>query len=66
MAQEYLTDVIDKRFGDSLAHLLKLVDPERKYPTDINLSKAWSRLTLIEQRSPLPQMARRRILRDTV
>ena len=50
MAQEYLTDVIDKRFGDSLAHLLKLVDPERKYPTDINLSKAWSRLTLIEQR----------------
>ena len=37
MAQEYLTDVIDKRFGDSLAHLLKLVDPERKYPTDINL-----------------------------
>ena len=50
MAQEYLTDVIDKRFGDSLAHLLKLVDPERKYPTDINLSKAWDALTLIEQR----------------
>ena len=59
MAQEYLTDVIDKRFGDSLAHLLKLVDPERKYPTDINLTED-------VPLSPLPQMARRRILRDTV
>ena len=50
MAQENLTDVIVKRFGDSLTHFLKLVDPERKYPTDLNLSKAWSNLSLAEQR----------------
>ena len=66
MAQEYLTDVIDKRFGDSLAHLLKLVDPERKYPTDINLTPHAHRTTEDVPLSPLPQMARRRILRDTV
>ena len=50
MAQENLTDVIGKRFGDSLTYLLKLVDPERIYPADLNLSKAWSRLSLNDQR----------------
>lgn len=50
MAQENITDVISKRFGDSLACLLKLVDPERKFPADISVSKAWTRLTLNDQR----------------
>ena len=50
MAQENLSDVIDKRFGDSLSCFLKLVDPERKYPTGLELSKAWSRLPLTDQR----------------
>ena len=50
MAQENLTDVIDKRFGQSLAYFLKVVDPERKYSADLELSKKWSRLTLTEQR----------------
>ena len=50
MAQENLSDIISKRFGNSLTSFLKLVDPERKYAADINLSKAWSRLTLEEQR----------------
>lgn len=50
MAQENITDVIDKRFGDSLKHFLKLVDPERRYKADLNMSKAWSRLSLNDQR----------------
>jgi len=50
MAQENITDVIDKRFGQSLAYFLKVVDPERKYSADLELSKKWSRLTLVEQR----------------
>ena len=50
MAQENITDVIDKRFGQSLAYFLKVVDPERKYSADLELSKKWSRLTLTEQR----------------
>lgn len=49
MALENITDAIDKRFGDSLTHFLKLVDPERRYKADLNLSKAWSSLSLIEQ-----------------
>ena len=50
MAQENITEVIDKRFGQSLAYFLKVVDPERKYSADLELSKKWSRLTLTEQR----------------
>ena len=50
MAQENLTDVISKRFGDSLASFLKLVDPERKFQVDISVSKAWSRLAINDQR----------------
>ncbi len=50
MALENITDAIDKRFGDSLTHFLKLVDPERRYKADLNLSKAWSSLSLTDQR----------------
>ena len=50
MALENITDVIDKRFGDSLTHFLKLVDPEHRYKADLNLSKAWSSLSLTDQR----------------
>ena len=51
MAQENITEVIDKRFGQSLTYFLKVVDPERKYSADLELSKKWSRLTLEEQRN---------------
>ena len=47
---ETLTEVVEKRFSDSLAAFLKLVDPERKFPIDLELSKAWSRLSLSDQR----------------
>ena len=47
---EILEEVIEKRFSDSLAAFLKLVDPGRKYPINLELSKAWSRLALVEQR----------------
>ena len=50
MALEKINDVIHKRFGNSLTCLLKLVDPERKFSANLELSKAWSRLSLTEQR----------------
>ena len=50
MAQENITDVINKRFSQSLVEFKKLVDPERKYEIDLETSKAWSRLSLNEQR----------------
>ena len=50
MAQENLTEAIDKRFGNSLAAFLKLCDPERRYEVTIVTSKAWSGLTLTDQR----------------
>ena len=51
MAQpENIDDVMSKRMGKSLLYLLKLVDPERRYKADLNLSKAWSRLPLQDQR----------------
>ena len=50
MAQENITDAIDKRFSKSLVAFKKLVDPERKYEIDLETSKAWSRLSLDEQR----------------
>lgn len=50
MAQENLTEVINKRFSVSLVTFKKLVDPERKYEIDLEMSKAWSRLSLAEQR----------------
>ena len=50
MAQENITDAIDKRFSQSLVAFKKLVDPERKYEIDLETGKAWNRLTLVEQR----------------
>lgn len=53
MAQENLTDVIEKRFGDaanSLSEFLKLCDPKRTYDIDLKTSKAWSDLPLPDQR----------------
>ena len=47
---ETITEVVEKRMSNSLVHFKKLVDPERKYEIDLELSKAWSRLTLQEQR----------------
>ena len=47
---ETLSDVVDKRFGKSLLHFLKLVDPERKFGFDTPLVEAWNALTLTEQR----------------
>ena len=49
MALESITDVVEKRFSDSLIAFKKLIDPERKYEIDLETSKAWSRLSLIEQ-----------------
>ena len=50
MAQENITDAIDKRFGKSLVAFKKLVDPERKYEIDLETGKAWNRLSLDDQR----------------
>ena len=36
--------------SNSLVLFMKLVDPDKIYKIDLELSKAWSRLTLIEQR----------------
>ena len=46
---ETLNDVIAKRFGKTLVHLLKVIDPERKYPIDKTLGEAWDRINLTEQ-----------------
>ena len=50
MAQENITDVINKRFSQSLVEFKKLVDPERKYEIDNEMGKAWNALSLVEQR----------------
>ena len=50
MAQENITDAIDKRLSQSLVAFMKLVDPERKYEIDLETGKAWNRLSLVEQR----------------
>lgn len=47
---EAINEVIDKRFGKSLLHFLKLVDPEKKQGFDKSIVEAWNRLTLEEQR----------------
>ena len=47
---EVINDVINKRFSQSLVHLMKVVDPERKYALDQSLGKAWDALSLAEQR----------------
>ncbi len=47
---ETITEVVEKRMSNSLVDFKKLVDPERKYEIDLETSKAWSRLSLTEQR----------------
>lgn len=47
---ETITEVVEKRMSNSLVVFKKLVDPERKYEIDLETSKAWSRLSLTEQR----------------
>ena len=47
---ETLTEVVEKRMSTSLVDFKKMVDPERKYEINLETSKAWSRLTLTEQR----------------
>ena len=47
---ETIDSVITKRFGQTLVHFMKLVDPDRKYSIDRTLADAWDRLTLIQQR----------------
>ena len=50
MAQENITDVINKRFSQSLVEFKKLVDPLRKYGFNAEMVEAWNALTLVEQR----------------
>lgn len=45
-----LENVIVKRFGNSLVHLMKVLDPERKHPIDRTLGTKWDALTLSDQR----------------
>ena len=45
-----LDDVIIKRFGKPLVHLMKVIDPDRVFSIDKNLAEAWDALSLTEQR----------------
>ena len=47
---ETITEVVEKRMSNSLVLFMKLVDPDKIYKIDLELSKAWSRLTLVQQR----------------
>ena len=47
---ESLDDIIDKRFSQSLVHLMKVIDPKRQYVIDQTLGSAWDKLPLVEQR----------------
>jgi len=47
---ETLNNIVTKRFSQTLVHLLRLVDPERKYKIDAVLADYWDRLTLNDQR----------------
>ena len=47
---ESIGEVIEKRFSNSLIKFLKLVDPECRYKPGLEISKAWSKLSLTEQR----------------
>lgn len=47
---ETVNDVLTKRFSQSLVHLMKLVDPNRRYHIDERLGKTWDSLTLNDQR----------------
>ena len=47
---ETIDEALAKRFGRSLVHLMKLIDPERRYSIDEHLGKAWDALPLDDQR----------------
>ena len=47
---ETIDEALAKRFGRSLVHLMKLIDPERRYSIDEHLGKAWDALSLTDQR----------------
>jgi len=47
---ETLNDAIVKRFEKTLVHLMKVIDPLRKYTIDQALGNAWDALSLTEQR----------------
>ena len=47
---ESINDVIIKRFSKPLVHLMKVIDPERKYSINETLGNAWDALSLSEQR----------------
>ena len=47
---ETLNDAITKRFSKPLVHLMKVIDPERKYDIDQTLGNAWDALSLSDQR----------------
>ena len=47
---ETIDDVIVKRFSKSLVHLLKVIDPERRYRIDQTLGEKWDGLELDDQR----------------
>ena len=47
---ETIDEALTKRFSRSLVHLMKLIDPERRYSIDEHLGKAWDALSLQEQR----------------
>ena len=47
---ETIDDVITKRFTKPLVHLMKIIDPERKFRIDETIGNAWDALSLTEQR----------------
>ncbi len=47
---ESIDEVLSKRQNNSLVAFMKVIDPERRYPIDLELGKAWNALTLNEQR----------------
>ena len=47
---ELIDEVIIKRFGKPLVHLMKVIDPDRVFSIDKNLAEAWDALSLVQQR----------------
>ena len=47
---EPIDDVLVKRFGKPLVHLMKVIDPEKRFSIDKPLADVWDALTLTEQR----------------
>ena len=47
---ESIEDALNKRFGKSLVHLMKVIDPDRHYSIDETLGKKWDSLSLEDQR----------------